>query len=77
MKKIINRMRRVRGQMERMETSIAEGVPCDVLLPQLLAIKGSVDAAIGAYVEASLTECVSPEKMRHVHNVLKVLIKKS
>lgn len=57
MKPVINRMRRLRGQLEKLELAIARGDACEDVIPQFLAVKGATNAALAAYLKDSLAHC--------------------
>ncbi len=57
MKPIVNRMRRVRGQLEKLEYAIEHGASCEDVIPQFLAVKGATNAALAAYLKTALQEC--------------------
>jgi DNA-binding FrmR family transcriptional regulator len=75
MKKFINRLHRVRGQIKHIEESVETGIACHELLPQLMAMKGSLDAAIASYLELSLAECASEKEVKKMRPLLKALFK--
>ena len=77
MKAIQNRIRRVRGQMMSLETSIGEGNTCENVIPQLLAVKGSVDALVRVYLEASLDGCMKDKDTDTMRQLIKLLIAKT
>lgn len=56
-KAIINRIRRVRGQLEKLEQAIEQEQPCRDIIPQFLAVRGATNAALSAYFTVSLDEC--------------------
>jgi DNA-binding FrmR family transcriptional regulator len=57
MKPVINRMRRVRGQLERLEQAVERRESCEDIIPQFLAVKGAINAALAAYLKDSLVHC--------------------
>lgn len=59
MKPVINRMRRVRGQLEQLESAIARDESCSEIIPQFLAVRGATNAALGAYLKTALAECAT------------------
>ncbi len=75
MKDIVNRLRRVRGQIESIESRIAEENSCSEVIPQLLAIKGSVESTLQAYFEHSLDSCADKKNPEEMKAVIKTLIK--
>ncbi len=57
-KKLIeNRLRRLEGQVSSLRTQICEGVSCETVIPQFLAVKGAFNAAFETYVKETLAEC--------------------
>lgn len=77
MKAIQNRIRRVRGQMASLEISIGSGNACADVIPQLLAVKGSVDALVRVYLESSLEVCVKEKNTDSMRHLIKLLIAKT
>lgn len=74
-KTIDNRLKRLVGQVESLRTSIANETPCDVVLPQFLAVKGAFNAAFEEYVKLSLSECdLDNQKKRD--QLISMLLKK-
>jgi DNA-binding FrmR family transcriptional regulator len=77
MKLIQNRIRRVRGQMLSLENAMSTGQNCDTIIPQLLAVKGSVDSLVRAYLEATLQECTKSSNVEAIQKVTKFLISRT
>lgn len=75
MKKIIHRLHRVRGQMESVEEALVSDGSCHEIIPQLLAVKGSVDALVRSYLEMSLDTCIERKQHDTMRQVIKLLIK--
>ncbi len=73
---ITHRLRRLSGQLERLEHEIDAGTPCAKLVPQLLAVKGALDATIVAYIESSLAECAKNARPEELVALMKTMIKK-
>ena len=65
-KRAITRLRRIRGQAEALERSIAEGTDCGPVLQQLAAMRGAVNGLMSDVLEGHLREsfghadCVEP-----------------
>lgn len=77
MKPIQNRIRRLRGQLESLEATLMNNEQtCAEVLPQLLAVKGSFDSLVSAYLEHALDGCIQHEKAGSMRQVLKLLISK-
>jgi DNA-binding FrmR family transcriptional regulator len=77
MKKIIDRIHRLQGQLSKIETQVEENTSCDVLIPQLLATKGALDGIVREYLQASLDSCVETKDTESMKQVIKLLIKNS
>lgn len=77
MKKVTDRLRRVRGQIESIEQSIATKKSCDEVIPQLLAIKGAIQGIVRTYLEESLEACATDVDAANMKQVIKTLIKHS
>ena len=75
MEKIIHRLHRVRGQIESIEARIEAGDSCENTIPQIMAIKGSVDSCVRAYIEHALDDCVVGNDPEKAKKIIKALIK--
>lgn len=70
-----NRLQRVRGQLESVCDAIADGRDCAEVIPQLLAIRGAVNASLNVYIEQSLDSCVADTDTQKMKQLIKTLIK--
>jgi DNA-binding FrmR family transcriptional regulator len=77
MKKIIHRIHRIQGQMKSVEDALANEKVCHEVIPQLLAIKGSVDSLVRTYLEESLDGCMKDRDAETMKQVMKLLIARS
>ena len=75
MKSTINRLRRLRGQIERIETEIASDRSCHDVVPQLLATKGALDATVRTYLADALAACDQRTKPEDIERLIKLLLK--
>lgn len=75
MNKITNRLRRLRGQLESLETAISAEAACSEVVPQFLAIKGAVDASLRVYIEDALEHCATEHNAAEAKQIIKTLIK--
>lgn len=73
---IINRLRRAAGQLNKLADSIDNGEPCQAVLMQLLAARGSVNGAIKEYVSLSLDECTKKTRPVEMAELLKFIVNK-
>jgi len=55
---MINRVRRIQGQLGGIEAMLKEDRECRDVLQQLSAARSAVHSAMLAYVEAYISECV-------------------
>jgi len=76
MKLLNNRLRRVKGQITSLESSLAEGKSCAEVIPQFLAAKGALDAALQQYLKLSLVECKEGKSVHEVSAILDLVVKK-
>jgi DNA-binding FrmR family transcriptional regulator len=75
MKSTINRLRRVRGQIQRIEEDVARSRACEDVVPQLLAAKGALDATVRAYLSHALSTCDHRTKAEEMERLIKLLLK--
>ncbi len=75
MEKITNRLHRVCGQVVSIEPRILAGESCEDIIPQLLAIKGSVDSCVRAYMEEALDSCVADNEPEKMKKIIKAMVK--
>lgn len=55
-KKLTARVRRIRGQAEALEKSLAQGAECARVLQQIAAIRGAVNGLMSEVMEAHIRE---------------------
>ena len=58
-KRAITRLRRIRGQAEALERSIAEGADCGPVLQQLAAMRGAVHGLMADLLDSHLRETLA------------------
>jgi len=75
MKSTINRLRRLRGQIERIEADLGNEVSCHEVVPQLLATKGALDATVRTYLTEALASCDERTKREDMERLIKLLLK--
>lgn len=52
--KLLNRVRRIRGQIEAVEKSLAEGAECSQILHTIAACRGAMDALMAEVIEGHI-----------------------
>ena len=57
-KKILNRLKRIEGQMKGVVSMVEQGKDCKDVVTQLSAIRNAVDRAMGLIVSTNLEQCV-------------------
>lgn len=55
-KRVLTRVRRIRGQAEALERALEEGVECAAVLQQIAAIRGAVNGLMSEVMEAHIRE---------------------
>lgn len=58
-RKIANRLRRARGQLDAVIAAVEEGRPCREVVTQLAAVSSALDRAGFAIVSTALRECLA------------------
>jgi len=77
MKDITTRLRRLEGQLRGVEEAISNEKNCKEVVPQLLAIKGALNSAVVAYIEASLDSCIDGADDESMRRLITTLLKQS
>jgi DNA-binding FrmR family transcriptional regulator len=78
-KKLLSRVRRIKGQVEALEKALEEAPDCAAVLQQITSIRGAVNGLIGQVLEGHIrehlgAEAVVPEQRRQdVEQVISVL----
>lgn len=55
-KRVLTRLRRIRGQTEALERALESGVDCGAVLQQIAAIRGAVNGLMSEVMEAHIRE---------------------
>jgi DNA-binding FrmR family transcriptional regulator len=77
MKQIVNRLKRVEGQLQKIRTDLDTGNPtCSSSVPQFLAAKGALDACVKEYLLLSLKECGGKRSPAEMQMLLETIVKK-
>jgi len=73
-KKVINRIKRLSGQLESLVKRIEVGEDCQQTINQFLAVKGGLNSAFNQYVSEAITECAHKDKPQ-LEKLIQTLIK--
>ncbi len=52
--KLLNRVRRIRGQVDAVERALEEGVDCSDILHTIAACRGAIDGLMGEVIEGHI-----------------------
>jgi DNA-binding FrmR family transcriptional regulator len=55
-KRILTRVRRIRGQVEALERALEGGEPCSAMLQQIAAVRGAANGLMGEMLEIHLKD---------------------
>lgn len=59
-RKIVNRLKRARGQLGAVITALESGAECSSTVVQLSAVSGALNRAQFAIVSSAMRECLTP-----------------
>lgn len=76
MKSIVNRLKRLEGQLARVRQDIEGGTACEVVIPQFLATKGALESSLEEYLLTSLKACALKKTPEDTALLLETIIKK-
>ncbi len=63
-RRILNRLKRARGQLNAVIDSVEEGADCRTVVSQLSAVTGALDKAGFAIISTAMRGCVSAEEQQ-------------
>lgn len=78
-KKLLNRVRRIKGQANALEIALEHGSDCLGVLQQIAAIRGAVNGLMSEMLESHIREHLGPMEMtteqrgQEVDDVVKIL----
>lgn len=81
-KQIINRLRRVEGQLRGIQKMIAEEKDCVNIVTQLSAVRSGIDRTMGIIVAENLKQCFEhpsnnpEEQQKKMEQAIQMVIKK-
>ncbi len=55
-KRVLARVRRVRGQLDALERALEEGADCGPILQQIAAVRGAINGLMAGVLESHLRE---------------------
>ncbi len=58
-KRVLARVRRVRGQLDALERALEEGADCAPILQQIAAVRGAINGLMAGVLESHLRETFS------------------
>jgi DNA-binding FrmR family transcriptional regulator len=60
-KKVLARVRRIKGQAQALEKALEEGVDCSSILQQIAAIRGAANGLMSEVLENHIREHLGPD----------------
>lgn len=72
--KLQNRLKRLSGQLEKLQANIAADQDCAEVVPQFLAVKGAIAGAFEEYVKLSLESCAKSDKKK-IERLIALLVR--
>ncbi|MFT8675317.1 MAG: formaldehyde-responsive transcriptional repressor FrmR [Acetobacter sp.] len=78
-KKVLARVRRVRGQLDALELALEKGTDCGPVLQQIAAIRGAINGLMAGVLESHLreefVECAGGREAAHdsIENVVSLV----
>lgn len=73
-KTLQNRMKRLAGQLEKLQVDIDNEKDCGDVIPQFLAVKGALAGAYEEYIKIALDSCAQADEAR-MKRLIKMLVK--
>lgn len=61
-RKVLNRLKRARGQLDAVITAVEEDRPCKDVVTQLSAVSSALDRAGFAIIASAMKECLAAEE---------------
>lgn len=80
-KRVLVRLKRLKGQVEALERAVAAGTDCTLLLQQIAALRGASGGLMAEVLEIHLGESLAPreagaeEDMQAVMKILRTYLK--
>ncbi|WMT92623.1 metal/formaldehyde-sensitive transcriptional repressor [Pelagibacterium sp. H642] len=80
-KRILTRVRRIKGQCEALERALEEGVPCGAILQQIAAVRGGMNGLMAEVLETHIRDefggesADSQEKTRDLMGLVRSYLK--
>jgi DNA-binding FrmR family transcriptional regulator len=78
-KKILTRVRRIRGQVDALERALENGDECQAVLQQIAAVRGAANGLMAEVLESHIREtfdnndCYSHEVSKSVDNTIELV----
>lgn len=74
--KLINRLKRNKGQIESLITQIENGDPCENILVQFQASQSALDSAFVLFLETNIEACLENGEIDTIKKLLPQIIKR-
>ena len=74
-KPLLNRVRRLRGQLEALERALDEETGCYPILQQITAIRGAINGLMATVIEGHIREHMQPRQEQDEPQATEELVK--
>ena len=74
-KRILTRVRRIRGQVDALERALESGEPCLAILQQIAAVRGASNGLMGELVSGETTPDQRAVRMAEIGHLLRAYLK--
>jgi len=73
-KKLDNRLKRLSGQLNKIQEDIQNNKDCTEVIPQFMAVKGALTGAFEEYIRLSIDSC-SKRDEKKIKQLISILVK--
>lgn len=77
MKKIINRLHRIEGQVKGLQKAIEQGKDCEDIIVQFKATQSAFASCFSELLSENLSRCLNTKDTQQLKNILKLIAQKS
>lgn len=75
MKKILDRLNRIEGQVRGLQKAITEGSDCEKIITQFKATQSALDSCFAELLNENLTKCLNTKDPEELKKILKLIVK--
>lgn len=75
MKKILDRLHRIEGQVRGIQKAIEEGSDCEKIIIQFKATQSALDSCFAEMLNENLNKCLVSKNPEEMKKILKLIVK--